>query len=548
MMQTQTQVPPALQVLMSMGAQPTAPGPMGQPIPTIATQKVEQQAQGLEALMPGVRQQAMQSAQAAQPVTQAQLQQALQQRAPGIAGLPAQNMQFADGGVVGYAGPDGSDVELDVSGRIKKALRDWYERTERGYMERAGATPEMIAQKLGREVPVVPTTPVPQVDFRDSRYRTMELRKGEEGVAEKIGTVPLDKKPEIQLLNSSAPATGIATALPAVMTPEEAMASARAGLGIPGTADLRAANEAARLAREQMPATGQAGLAALQEQMAAVKRMEEERKRSMASDRVIAQMLGRASEGLGGGARADVRFMAGQRAAEDAFYERNVALAAKQDAINDANEARKVGNKEKYAEAKQRESEAERAIAQAEATYAAAILTNAGTVRGQNVQIQEGAANRANAIELERMRRATADRPGETERILAEFNRLKAQDPAKAEQYLQNVERVRGLGRPDRTVMTYDQAADNVSKFLDTTSGMMEVSAIRKKAKEAGQPEPSLSQIRDMLIQRELQSAGGRSGATPAAQTTTAPAVGTVMQGYRFKGGNPADKNNWEKV
>ncbi len=102
-MQTQTQVPPALQVLMSMGAQPTAPGPMGQPIPTIASQKVEQQAQGLEALMPGVRQQAMQSAQAAQPVTQAQLQQVMQQQSPGISGLPAQNMRFAEGGVIGYS-------------------------------------------------------------------------------------------------------------------------------------------------------------------------------------------------------------------------------------------------------------------------------------------------------------------------------------------------------------------------------------------------------------------------------------------------------------
>jgi hypothetical protein len=34
----------------------------------------------------------------------------------------------------------------------------------------------------------------------------------------------------------------------------------------------------------------------------------------------------------------------------------------------------------------------------------------------------------------------------------------------------------------------------------------------------------------------------------PTAAPTGAPAVGTVMQGYRFKGGNPADKNNWEKV
>ena len=47
MMQTQTQVPPALQVLMSMGAQPTAPGPMGQPIPSVAMQKAQEQSQGL---------------------------------------------------------------------------------------------------------------------------------------------------------------------------------------------------------------------------------------------------------------------------------------------------------------------------------------------------------------------------------------------------------------------------------------------------------------------------------------------------------------------
>ena len=30
--------------------------------------------------------------------------------------------------------------------------------------------------------------------------------------------------------------------------------------------------------------------------------------------------------------------------------------------------------------------------------------------------------------------------------------------------------------------------------------------------------------------------------------TVTAPAVGTIKDGYKFKGGNPADKNNWEKV
>ena len=27
-----------------------------------------------------------------------------------------------------------------------------------------------------------------------------------------------------------------------------------------------------------------------------------------------------------------------------------------------------------------------------------------------------------------------------------------------------------------------------------------------------------------------------------------APKIGDVQQGYRFKGGNPADQSNWEKV
>jgi hypothetical protein len=39
---------------------------------------------------------------------------------------------------------------------------------------------------------------------------------------------------------------------------------------------------------------------------------------------------------------------------------------------------------------------------------------------------------------------------------------------------------------------------------------MMEMAAIKKRAKDAKQPEPSNYDIRNMLIQRELQSAGSR--------------------------------------
>lgn len=48
------------------------------------------------------------------------------------------------------------------------------------------------------------------------------------------------------------------------------------------------------------------------------------------------------------------------------------------------------------------------------------------------------------------------------------------------------------------------------------------------------------------IEQRYAVLAGGGAASAPSAQIP--PSVGTVMQGYRFKGGDPSDKKNWEKV
>lgn len=51
-------------------------------------------------------------------------------------------------------------------------------------------------------------------------------------------------------------------------------------------------------------------------------------------------------------------------------------------------------------------------------------------------------------------------------------------------------------------------------------------------------------QLRDSLQERVL----GIKMPKSSQQETQAPAPGTIMNGYRFKGGNPADKANWERI
>ena len=50
-------------------------------------------------------------------------------------------------------------------------------------------------------------------------------------------------------------------------------------------------------------------------------------------------------------------------------------------------------------------------------------------------------------------------------------------------------------------------------------------------------------------LDRDMGISGSGINTLPGAGSSgTVPAAGTVMNGYKFKGGNPADKNNWEKV
>lgn len=79
------------------------------------------------------------------------------------------------------------------------------------------------------------------------------------------------------------------------------------------------------------------------------------------------------------------------------------------------------------------------------------------------------------------------------------------------------------------------QDAADVKKALDTA--ISDVEGARARSREA---------FSETYSYREQRGEPAMPAPTPAAPKP--PAVGTVQDGYRFKGGNPADQKNWEKV
>ncbi len=176
MMNTQMNVPPGMAMALNDQARLMAAQGQFTPVnkegmPTIAAKNMAEISQREAAKQAGVAQQieAMKMAQMQQAIRQMAAKQTSSPMASGIGGLPGDvaPQGMAEGGVVGYSGLDGSEVEVDetklpVGERIKRGLRRLYEGIETDYMKRAGATPEQIAQKLGAAAPVPqPSTAVP---------------------------------------------------------------------------------------------------------------------------------------------------------------------------------------------------------------------------------------------------------------------------------------------------------------------------------------------------------------------------------------------------
>jgi hypothetical protein len=474
---------------------------------------------------------------------------------------------MAEGGVVGFAGDefgsyvsDPAAIAMDEvrSAEFQRKRREDYQRQkaaneeyraniarqkqeeqQRAQVEfleqaQAGGAAGEAAAALRRQM----TTSSPQVDFRDSRYRTTELRKGEEGVLEKIGPALLNKKPEIQFLTSSpaqiAP-TGVA-ALPAIKEPggmdRDRIETAGSAFLTQAEKDIAAAQkiEARRKeAMKSMPDLNQRGIAALEA-------AEEERKRLLSIDRSDDSRRRWAGvfRGWGGDRDAYDRIVGGI-ANRDALANQ-AQLGFEQARIKEmqAQQARALGEFDRErallkesADMKNKARDDMLRAQQIMAQVESGELTSRTNVYDAQMRAREGALNREQNERLERIRKATANQPGETERIFAKYTSLKATDPKAAEAYLTDIERIKGLGRG----MDLKETSVELRALKDEQQDQLER---LKSAMTDSQRKPILDAL-DKIAQRRREL----MGAPPAAWPSLPPqAVSQLKEGVVTKFAN----------
>jgi len=154
-----------------------------------------------------------------------------------------------------------------------------------------------------------------------------------------------------------------------------------------------------------------------------------------------------------------------------------------------------------------------------------------------NAMVQERQAQEAGAA-----RRADQDRINELYRL--RLNTLTGGKPPTDEQKMEAMEyalqTVKGAGSAART------AAAGQRLTLDQLRALQKTYS--EQAENMLLPQAQRDQAAQMLKQVNDQIAASAGIAAPTGGQRGAPAPGTIMDGYRFKGGNPADQKNWEKV
>jgi hypothetical protein len=543
--------------------------------PTVAAQVAQaaaqkMQPQGIAQGMP----QARQDFQAAMPsmmrnMQQAQMQQMVQQamqpKPAGIEGLPS-NIRMAEGGVVGYAGPDGSFVGPSFAQNLSDA------EIERLTPEQRKAYYKQMLSRRNAPTPVPPPTSSPAMSAKPGLGIAGAIAKklGPLGLLTELFTtsdediallnkaeaernaVPDDGRPRGQENYEPVPQLAVGNAPP--MSPEAQQMTNRQGpRGIvsappppaqrPPAPAPAAPTGVAALAQPKMDLSryekaGEEDRAAIEKIIAAQEANAREKAAYMTGRPKFEQegiaaltKANQAREELLSKERADDAYNR-QQALLDQIGRRNINaysqeqgrqrqrdLAASEaqrlyeQAVIKQREAEFLQGAGRFEEAKKALDDKEKILSAMQTRINQSRTTEAGIAERQftgDVQMFEGAQNRAQNERFEILRRATANQPGEAERIEAQYNRLKATNPAEAEQYLQRIERIKGLGKGISERQDVNELKALISSLKDQADPTKNFD---KSSRE--QASVLLKQAQDKLAQMSGLGGGGTRSQAP---------------------------------
>lgn len=476
------------------------------------------------------------------PKVAEQLINSIQPEQSGIAALPAQNMAMADGGIVGYAGDEGSLV-VDPMGGVSSSegMRDstslsWPSANQ--MLEAAGLmSPEN--RKAAEELE----------DFkrrqREGKLTDAEKRKlgmavdstpnVEPGRTQTASTRPGNLPPKVAGSSQTAPRTAARPQAPArTQAPEaapaptksiedyfkEAQKSSGVGSAVDPYATQRAENAALLKAQgeEELESskTRKAGLMALMKpreeriaQREAALEKQGETDKAMAIINAGLSMMQSTGKGLSGIAEGAQKGMA--------QYGASMALSkAERQKISDARDAYDEFKFNAENMSDKEISASKRKIV--EGTVAASEKAIQAIMDRENISRAEAAAKFKAMVEQSQ----EAAKMASAEKIAKEGNVSREKIAREGNVSSEKIANIRSTLVPSEAKpITYNEAADNISKWMESMAGMSYISKIQKEAKAAGKPVPDAMEIRSVLIQREM----GRQPTVPPQAGVSAPTI-----------------------
>lgn len=400
------------------GPQPTVKDQVEKQVGLMSLQRQQQQQAAQQQAQMAQRQPQPVPPGVPQPQQQPQAEPEMAMAMGGVAALPVHNemFQYGSGGIIAFAGEDGSQVPEGAK------------------------TPQEFADEINSRKDLSPEEKGSMIARYASGYKNLQG-------AQQPAPAPAAKAPAQPDMSGI---KGIAPVGPTGQLAQDLLAQQGQA---PTPESIVQAEEKLRPAELKQPYGAEA-----RERIAGLKGLYEKQTADRPYERLLSVLGGMGRGSLGGAGPAYLESIRSERAAD-------LAQAQKE------NEALTGIEKEARGEAKDifgKRADLYKSASEQFAGDQRNRLTAAIQAYGVERQAADAALNRLNNLEVQKLHNAAANRPGETERLIAQYAALKAKDPAAAEDMMRNIERIKGSAQRAETAKEKNQiarqklAADNI--------------------------------------------------------------------------------------